>query len=63
MLANWLIDHNTIIHHHSLKMRSPVQYLLENHKECHMLWTNTPIKQPYQKTFQNEIKIDFLYFI
>jgi len=42
MMADWLIDYNTIIPHHSLQMRSPVQYLIENYEECHMLWTNTP---------------------
>ena len=41
MMADWLIDYNTIIPHHSLNMKNPVQYLLENHEECHMLWTNT----------------------
>jgi len=40
-MADWLIDYNTIIPHHSLNMKSPVQYLIENHHECHMLWTNT----------------------
>ncbi len=40
-LADWLIKYNTIIPHHSLNMKSPVQYLVENHSECHMLWTNT----------------------
>jgi len=40
-LADWLIDYNTIIPHHSLNMKNPVQYLIENHPECHMLWTNT----------------------
>jgi transposase InsO family protein len=40
-MANWLIDYNTIIPHHSLFMKSPVQYLLENNPQCHMLWTNT----------------------
>ncbi len=48
-IADWLIDYNTKIPHHSLKMmksrrnedKTPVQYLLENHSECHMLWTNT----------------------
>jgi transposase InsO family protein len=40
-MADWLIDYNTIIPHHSLNMKNPVQYLIENHHECHMLWTNT----------------------
>ena len=41
MMADWLIDYNTIIPHHSLNMKTPVQYLIENHEECRMLWTNT----------------------
>ncbi len=41
LMAKWLIDYNTIIPHHSLLMKSPVQYLLENKPECHMWWTNT----------------------
>ena len=40
-MADWLIDYNTIIPHHSLNKKNPVQYLIENHHECHMLWTNT----------------------
>ncbi len=40
-MANWLVDYNTKIPHHSLFMKSPVQYLLENNPQCHMLWTNT----------------------
>jgi transposase InsO family protein len=40
-MADWLIDYNTLIPHHSLNMKNPVQYLIENNKECHMLWTNT----------------------
>ena len=40
-MADWLIDYNTKIPHHSLFMKTPVQYLLENNPQCHMLWTNT----------------------
>jgi len=40
-MADWLIKYNTKIPHHSLKMKTPVQYLIQNHPECHMLWTNT----------------------
>ena len=40
-MADWLIDYNTIIPHHSLQMKSPVQYLLETNPQCHMYWTNT----------------------
>ncbi|SMC08725.1 Transposase InsO and inactivated derivatives [Nitratiruptor tergarcus DSM 16512] len=42
-LAKWLIDYNTKIPHSSLNFKSPVQYLLENHYECHMYWTYTLI--------------------
>jgi len=40
-MADWLIDYNTKIPHHSLQMKTPVQYLIENNPQCHMLWTNT----------------------
>jgi hypothetical protein len=40
-MANWLIDYNTKIPHHSLLMKTPVQYLIENNPQCHMLWTST----------------------
>jgi len=40
-MADWLIKYNTLIPHHSLQMKTPVQFLIENHYECHMLWTNT----------------------
>ncbi len=42
-MADWLIDYNTKIPHHSLLMKTPVEYLLEKCPECHMLWTNTNI--------------------
>ena len=40
-MADWLIDYNTKIPHHSLQMKSPVQYLLNTNPQCHMYWTNT----------------------
>ena len=40
-MANWLIDYNTKIPHHSLQMKTPVQYLIETNPQCQMLWTNT----------------------
>ena len=40
-MSKWLIDYNTKIPHHSLFMKTPVQYLIENNPECHMMWTNT----------------------
>lgn len=39
-MADWLVDYNTVIPHHSLQMRTPVQYLFDNNPLCHMLWTN-----------------------
>lgn len=41
LMADWLIKYNTQIPHHSLLMKTPVQYLLENRPECQMWWTNT----------------------
>ncbi|WP_201353138.1 integrase core domain-containing protein [Hydrogenimonas urashimensis] len=40
-MAEWLVDYNTLIPHHSLRLKPPVQYLIEHHPECHMWWTNT----------------------
>ncbi|MCV6599360.1 MAG: integrase core domain-containing protein [Alphaproteobacteria bacterium] len=40
-MADWLIDYNTKIPHHSLQMNSPVQYLLNINPQCHMYWTYT----------------------
>ncbi|HCO77156.1 MAG TPA: hypothetical protein DIT50_03055 [Rhodocyclaceae bacterium] len=40
-LAQWLIDYNTVLPHHSLDLKAPVQWLMENHKECQRYWTNT----------------------
>jgi len=40
-MSNWLIDYNTKIPHHSLQMKTPVQYLIETNPQCQMLWTNT----------------------
>jgi len=37
-MAYWLIDYNTKIQHHSLQMKTPVQYLIENNPQCQMLW-------------------------
>jgi len=41
VMADWLIDHNIIIPHHSLQMKTPLLYLIDYDKKCHMLWTNT----------------------
>jgi transposase InsO family protein len=40
-MADWLIGYNTEIPHHSLQMKTPVQYLIETNPQCQMLWTNT----------------------
>jgi len=40
-LAGWLMDYNTVLPHHSLGLKPPVRWLLENHPECQRLWTNT----------------------
>jgi len=42
-LSQWLIDYNTVLPHHSLDLKAPVQWLLENHKECQRYWTNTDL--------------------
>ena len=40
-MADWLIEYNTEIPHHSLQMKTPVQYLIDTNPQCQMLWTNT----------------------
>ncbi|MBW6488249.1 MAG: integrase core domain-containing protein [Sulfurimonas sp.] len=40
-MADWLIEYNTEIPHHSLQMKTPIQYLIETNPQCQMLWTNT----------------------
>jgi len=40
-MADLLIDYNTKIPHHSLQMKTPVQYLIKTNPQCQMLWTNT----------------------
>ena len=41
-LAEWLVDYNTVLPHHSLGLKPPVKWLIENHPECQRYWTNTP---------------------
>jgi len=48
-LADWLIDYNTKIPHHSLFLKSPVQFLLDNYNECHMYWTYTALTNKIHK--------------
>ncbi len=40
-MADWLIEYNTEIPHHSLQMKTPVKYLIETNPQCQMLGTNT----------------------
>lgn len=40
-LADWLIQYNTVIPHHSLGLQSPIQWLLHHHPECQRYWTHT----------------------
>jgi len=40
-LAEWLVQYNTVLPHHSLGLKPPVRWLLENHPERQRLWTNT----------------------
>ena len=40
-MASWLIDYNTKIPHHSLGLKAPVEYTIQNYPECQRLWTNT----------------------
>ncbi|MBE0514591.1 MAG: hypothetical protein IBX42_06515 [Sulfurimonas sp.] len=39
-MADWLIEYNTEIPHHSLQMKTHVQYLINTNPQCQMLWTN-----------------------
>ena len=40
-LADWLVFYNTERPHQALALLSPVQSLMINQPECHMLWTYT----------------------
>ena len=40
-MAEWLIDYNTKIPHHSLQLLSPVQCFIQQQPECQMWWTYT----------------------
>ena len=41
VLADWLVFYNTERPHQALALLSPVQSLMINQPECHMLWTCT----------------------
>ncbi len=40
-LADWLVFYNTERPHRALALLSPMQSLIINQPECHMLWTYT----------------------
>jgi transposase InsO family protein len=40
-MADWLISYNTEIPHHSLQMKTPVEYIIKSYPQYQMLWTNT----------------------
>ena len=40
-LAEWLVQYNTVLPHHSLGLEPPVKWLLKRYPECQRLWTNT----------------------
>ena len=40
-LAHWLLQYNTVLPHHSLGLKTPVQFLIHHKPQCHMYWTNT----------------------
>lgn len=42
-LAQWIVQYNTIIPHHSLNMTPPLLYLLNKHPQCQRYWTHTKI--------------------
>ena len=50
-LAEWLVDYNTVLPHHSLGLKPPVKWLLENHPECQRYWTNTRALMPHEKIY------------
>ena len=41
LLADWNIYYNTKRRHHSLGLKSPLQYLIDNYQMSHMSWTYT----------------------
>jgi len=40
-LAEWLVQYNTVLPHHSLGLEPPVKWLLKRYPECQRLWINT----------------------
>ena len=40
-LADWLLFYNTERPHHSLRLHSPVQFLIQHQPECQRWWTHT----------------------
>ena len=41
-LADWLVKYNTLRPHKGLALKTPMQYIIDNHKKCNMWWTHTP---------------------
>ena len=44
-LADWLMWYNVTRPHHSLKLKSPVQFLQSHYRECNLWWPNTAAMQ------------------
>ena len=40
-LADWLVEYNTVLPHHSLGLKPPAKWLFENYPQCHKWWTYT----------------------
>lgn len=40
-LANWLTKYNTVLPHHSIKLKTPVQFLIQHQPERQRYWTCT----------------------
>ncbi len=51
-LAQWLIQYNTILPHHGIGLKTPIQCLAEYQPDCHMYWTNTPPTPARQNRIQ-----------
>ncbi len=39
--ADWLVKYNTIRPHKGLGLKTPVQVIIENNKQCNMWWPHT----------------------
>ena len=43
-LADWLIAYNTVLPHHAINLKTPVQYLAQYQPQCQRYWTYTSIR-------------------